>query len=96
MQNLYVYDVGSRLFVFPAGKSAGSVRKPAALPTGARRSVPIASRFCAPDVANPCVGLTDTENSAVMPVIFTADLRLERKTENAARGKDSRHTSSHA
>lgn len=80
-QNLYVYDVGSRLFVFPAGKSAGSVRKPAALPTGARRRIATENGRCAPDAGNPCRAMTDAENSVVTPATFTSGLRHRGEAE---------------
>ena len=81
VQNLYVYDVGSRLFVFPAGKSAGSVRKPAALPTGARRRIATENGRCAPDAENPCRAMTGAENSVVTPATFTSGLRHRGEAE---------------
>ena len=75
MKNLNVFDVESRSSVFPAGKSAGSVLKPAALPTGARRRIATENGRCAPDAENPCRAMTGAENSSVMPVISTAGLR---------------------
>ena len=75
MKTLYVRGAGSPSSAFPAGKSAGSAQKPAALPIGAHRRVPKEIGRCAPDAESPCMAMTGAENSAVMPVISTAGLR---------------------
>lgn len=81
MKTLYVRGAGSPSSAFPAGKSAGSAQKPAALPIGAHRRVPKEIGRCAPDAENPCRAMTGAENSVVTPATFTSGLRHRGEAE---------------
>lgn len=86
MKNLNVFDVESRSSVFPAGKSAGSVLKPAALPTGVRRRIPTENRYCVPNAENLRMAMNGTENFAVTPASIAG---LRRRGEAEMRSMES-------